>query len=67
MYSTVFHLLKGIFLKAFIEALGKRSKRITKEQKRNERLVTRLLPPLVVEKLKENQVRIVVCKIQLCK
>ena len=40
---------------AFIEALGRRSKRINKEQKRNERLVMKLLPPLVVERLKETK------------
>ena len=40
---------------AFIEALGRRSKRITKEQKRNERLVMKLLPPVVIERLKETK------------
>ena len=40
---------------AFIEALGRRSKKITREQKRNERLITKLLPPLVIERLKETK------------
>ena len=38
----------------FIKNLTIRTEQILKEQKRSERLVTKLLPPVVIERLKEN-------------
>ena len=39
----------------FIGQLTRRSEKIVREQKRSERLVTKLLPPVVIERLKEKR------------
>ena len=39
----------------FISKLANRSDKIVKEQKRSEKLVTKLLPPVVIERLKEKK------------